>query len=564
MKVAAYAIALNEEKHAARWAETTKGADIRVVCDTGSTDRTVEILREHGVTVYEITIKPWRFDTSRNTALALIPSDIDICLSLDLDETVDSDFFDKVREHWIPGSTRGWTEFDTGHVWSMSRLHSRNGMYWKWPIHEVFVPSMDTQQVNCTIPTKMYHKPDNTKSRGQYLPMLISATKEAGNEKDHRLITYLCREYYFYKKWGLVLSTVEKLLSFSDDWIVERAAACRWASEACRNLKTLDEAMVWADKAIELDPCGESYFEKVNCYYANKDWAGMWETCKLVATCEPSDHYLSSPTLWKWQLNDMRALSAHNLGDKKKAIKYGELALSGNSSDERLINNMVFYNKGLEENGTIEPIEVPSSSAFEEIYKNSTWGEGSGPGSSPEATIKYRQVVQEWLDKEEIKTVLDIGCGDWAFSKLLDFSNVKYLGVDIVPEVIEANSDMYESDNVDFGLLDIVNSKFPKVDLILCKDVLQHLPNYDVEILLEKIKIFSKYALICNTVYTPDYVVDSATGETASSVNANVITGGYRGIDISFAPFSQDIVPLLEWESAGSLKRVDLLKGIED
>ena len=38
MKVAAYAIALNEEKHAQRWADTTKDADFRLVCDTGSTD----------------------------------------------------------------------------------------------------------------------------------------------------------------------------------------------------------------------------------------------------------------------------------------------------------------------------------------------------------------------------------------------------------------------------------------------------------------------------------------------------------------------------------------------
>ena len=88
MKVAAYAIALNEEKHAQRWADTTKDADFRLVCDTGSTDKTVEILRSNGITVYEISVKPWRFDVARNTAQSLLPADIDVCLSLDLDETL--------------------------------------------------------------------------------------------------------------------------------------------------------------------------------------------------------------------------------------------------------------------------------------------------------------------------------------------------------------------------------------------------------------------------------------------------------------------------------------------
>lgn len=345
IKVAAYTIALNEEKHAARWAETTKGADIRIVCDTGSTDRTVEILREHGVTVYEIHVKPWRFDVSRNTALNLIPNDIDVCLSLDMDETLDDDFFDKVREHYVPGANKIWCDFDTGHTWLCARMHSRHGMYWKYPIHEVLVPSMDTNIYSCTIPTKMYHKPDNTKSRGQYLPMLVAASKEYG--EDHRIWTYLTREYYYYKMWDLVLTSAEKTLSFSKDWFVERAALCRWASEACRVLGQPTRAHEFADRGIEIDPCGESYFEKVRCYYGESDWGGMWETCKLVARCEPTKHYLSSESLWRWQLHDMRALAAHYLGDKKSAIKYGQLALDGNPTDERLINNMKFYNEGL-------------------------------------------------------------------------------------------------------------------------------------------------------------------------------------------------------------------------
>jgi glycosyltransferase involved in cell wall biosynthesis len=353
MKVAAYAISLNEEKHAARWAETTKDADFRLVCDTGSTDRTVEILREHGVIVYEISVKPWRFDTARNTAQSLLPNDIDVCLSLDMDELVDENFFEEVKKQWVDGSTKGWCEFDTGHVWWGCRLHSRHKMYWKYPIHEVFVPSLDTENISCQIKgVKMYHKPDDTKSRGQYLPMLVAASKEFG--EDHRIWVYLCREYYFYKQWELVISAAEKVTEFSKDWYIERAAVCRWAAEASRNIGKKQEGHAWADKAIEIDPCGENYYEKVRCYYDSGDWGGVWETCKLVAASAKTDHYLSSEALWRWQLDDMRGLSAHYLGDRDKAVQYGELALAGNPDDERLKTNLRFYRAGIEAqlNGT--------------------------------------------------------------------------------------------------------------------------------------------------------------------------------------------------------------------
>lgn len=344
LRIAAYSISLNEEKHAARWAETTKGADIRIVCDTGSTDRTVEILREAGVTVYEISVKPWRFDVARNTALSLIPGDVDVCLSLDLDETVDDDFFDKVKEHYVQGANKIWCDFDTGHTWLTARMHSRHGVYWKYPIHEVFVPSLDTPLLSCTIPTKMYHKPDNTKPRNQYLPMLIAASKEMRN--DHRIFTYLCREYYYYKMWDSVIDTATKLLEFSTDWHVERAAACRWASEASRNLGKMADAHTWADKAIEIDPCAESYFEKVRCYYADANWQGMWDTAKVTSRCARTNHYLSSESLWNWELDDMLALSAHYMGDQKNAIKHGKKSLEGNPTDERLKKNMEFYEQG--------------------------------------------------------------------------------------------------------------------------------------------------------------------------------------------------------------------------
>ena len=65
-KIVVYAISKNEEKFARRWVNSMKEADEIYVLDTGSTDNTVNLLKEMGVNVVCKEIKPWRFDVARN------------------------------------------------------------------------------------------------------------------------------------------------------------------------------------------------------------------------------------------------------------------------------------------------------------------------------------------------------------------------------------------------------------------------------------------------------------------------------------------------------------------
>lgn len=87
-KVCVYAIAKDEAKFAARWAESMSEADAVYVLDTGSSDDTVKILQAHGVNVRSEIITPWRFDTARNRSLELVPEDADICVCTDIDEVL--------------------------------------------------------------------------------------------------------------------------------------------------------------------------------------------------------------------------------------------------------------------------------------------------------------------------------------------------------------------------------------------------------------------------------------------------------------------------------------------
>jgi glycosyltransferase involved in cell wall biosynthesis len=89
LKICVYAISRNEEQFVNRFCDSAKNADLILIADTGSADKTVELALQNGAKVYDICISPWRFDLARNAALSLIPKDIDVCISLDLDEVLE-------------------------------------------------------------------------------------------------------------------------------------------------------------------------------------------------------------------------------------------------------------------------------------------------------------------------------------------------------------------------------------------------------------------------------------------------------------------------------------------
>ncbi len=85
---------------------------------------------------------------------------------------------------------------------------------------------------------------------------------------------------------------------------------------------------------------------------------------------------------------------------------------------------------------------------------SSDWGgQGSGPGSDPFYNIPYRSFLENFLVQNPVSYVVDVGCGDWSFSRLVNFANVNYLGLDVAPSVISRNKKMYASETVSFEIM---------------------------------------------------------------------------------------------------------------
>ena len=332
MKIATYAICKNESKHVKRWLEATKESDYRIILDTGSTDNTVELLSEaKNLILGSTVVSPWRFDTARNQALALVPEDADVCVVLDMDEIPEKNFYRKIRKQWVPGAHMGWVYLNTGFSWKMQRLHSRDGWMWKWPCHEALVREDGNEDyTHCDTNAVINHKPDVTKSRGLYLPMLEDAAKEMPD--DARTWIYLCREYYFYNKWDKVLESAEKVLTLGG-MEHELGAVCRWAGDAARGLN--QPSRHWFLKGIEFCPDqGESWLGlAADALRSGENELALnaaircFELPKVI-------HYLHEPKAWNWMAYDIAAQAAFKLKELDAAIAFAQEAYRGKGPEK--------------------------------------------------------------------------------------------------------------------------------------------------------------------------------------------------------------------------------------
>lgn len=201
MKVAVYAIAKNEEHNVKRWLSHVKGADGIFVLDTGSSDKTVELLREGGahVSIWPVH-KEFRFDSARNAAMDLIPDDYDLCVSLDFDEIILDGWREQLNSFTGDGASYKliYSYDKNGFVtcsYPRFAIHKRRPFYWTYPAHEVLVPAREGFDVANELPITVVHMPSQPKPLGHYLSLLRIGYNE--NPNDPRALQYFARELMY-------------------------------------------------------------------------------------------------------------------------------------------------------------------------------------------------------------------------------------------------------------------------------------------------------------------------------------------------------------------------------
>jgi len=125
----------------------------------------------------------------------------------------------------------------------------------------------------------------------------------------------------------------------------------------------------------------------------------------------------------------------------------------------------------------------------------------SGPGSDLIQTEEIRKKLPEILIDYNIKSLLDLPCGDFYWMKNIDLSDVFYIGGDIVSSIIKNNNSNYKTNNITFKEIDIVNDSLEKVDLIIVRDLFVHLKYSQIFKAIDNIKSSnSKYLLVTSFI----------------------------------------------------------------
>jgi thiol-disulfide isomerase/thioredoxin len=174
---------------------------------------------------------------------------------------------------------------------------------------------------------------------------------------------------------------------------------------------------------------------------------------------------------------------------------------------------------------------------FNDTYINKGWGEegdGSGPGSEPENTINTRKSLIKLIKEYNVKTLIDAPCGSCKWTKILledlQKENIKinYYGFDIADQsIINANKNLdslktYHTIKIQQG--SITDTQFPKADMILCRDTLQHLSYNSIS------KTLHNFAKTKSIIVLGGYLNNSS--------NHNIKDGDYFSINYTSEPFN--------------------------
>ncbi len=172
---------------------------------------------------------------------------------------------------------------------------------------------------------------------------------------------------------------------------------------------------------------------------------------------------------------------------------------------------------------------------FTQIYEKNKWGDDetrSGKGSNLDRTEQLRQKLPGVLAQLNVRTLLDIPCGDYYWMKQIDLAVDLYIGADIVASLVQENSLHYGNQHRQFRQLDLLHDKLPQADAILCRECLGHLSFEDIILAISNIKASSAVFLL-------------TTHFSELRRNSDIVTGKHLPLNLQLPPFGWP-APLLE------------------
>ena len=203
---------------------------------------------------------------------------------------------------------------------------------------------------------------------------------------------------------------------------------------------------------------------------------------------------------------------------------------------------------------------LPKNKKFQYIYKSQYWqnienGSVSGSGSNAVSTEKIKIELREFILQNNISSIIDIPCGDWQWMSTFDLNNIDYKGYDIVEELIISNTKKYKSDNISFGVKNLINDSLPKTDFIIIRDMLNHLDESDIHLCIKNLQD-SDFRFIGITNFPS--IKDNSTGFLGDKLR---LGDRWRPINFTLEPFNLSN-PLINLNDSCNLTETDKKKSL--
>lgn len=237
MKIAVYTICKDEKANVERWWKSCCNADYVIVADTGSTDGTLQEMKEFiGYNPFRVRIDPWRFDDAHNAALALVPGDADVCIPLHLDDTLEEGWREHLERKWIVGchTAAFYTyQFSKEYSFLVNRIHQRRGYRWRYPAHEgVYAYGIHERQVEIPELRMISHatrSPDDGRLLRDYVLLKMGVTE---NPDSARMSFYYGRQLVYMGHYHEALHFLERYKTLKGTFAYEQEQVNNYIAQA--------------------------------------------------------------------------------------------------------------------------------------------------------------------------------------------------------------------------------------------------------------------------------------------------------------------------------------------
>ncbi len=182
--------------------------------------------------------------------------------------------------------------------------------------------------------------------------------------------------------------------------------------------------------------------------------------------------------------------------------------------------------------------------AFDQIYERGTWsggsGELSGGGSYGRVAAEYLAFLTAFIQEHDVHSVLDIGCGDFNIGAQIAPHVERYFAFDVSARIIDINKSRFAGlSNVEFRQVNACTEPLVKTDLVTVRQVLQHLTNAQIEMILQNIERTSpRFVLVAEHIsaqtdaFRPNLDLPSHSSDTRVAIASGVV--------LNAPPFSRE------------------------